>query len=69
VQKVQETFPPALPPEESGVVTSQERANEVAEEGGDPACWLNRVCPACGRLADDDPPTRCPDCGEELRAD
>jgi rubrerythrin len=50
-------------------VTSQERAHDVAEEGGDPACWLNRVCPACGRLADDDPPTRCPDCGEELRAD
>jgi rubrerythrin len=35
-------------------------------EGGDPACWLARVCPACGRLADGDPPTRCPSCGEEL---
>jgi DNA-binding MarR family transcriptional regulator len=33
-------------------------------DGGDPACWLHRVCPACGRLADDDPPTRCPACGE-----
>jgi rubrerythrin len=35
-------------------------------EGGDPACWLRRVCPDCGRLADDDPPTRCPMCGEQL---
>ncbi|RBY77614.1 MarR family transcriptional regulator [Geodermatophilus sp. TF02-6] len=35
-------------------------------EGGDPACWLHRVCPACGRLADEDPPTRCAACGEPL---
>jgi hypothetical protein len=33
------------------------------DEGGDPACWLHRVCPACGRLADEDPPTRCANCG------
>jgi rubrerythrin len=43
-----------------------EGAADPAEEGGDPACWLARVCPACGRLADEDPPTRCPACGEEL---
>ncbi len=35
----------------------------VREEGGDPVCWAERVCPACGRLADEDPPTRCPACG------
>ena len=46
------------------------RADEpVDDEGGDPACWLRRVCPACGRLADEDPPTRCPACGAELEAD
>jgi hypothetical protein len=39
------------------------------DEGGDPACWLNRVCPDCGRLADEDPPTRCAACGAELVAD
>jgi rubrerythrin len=39
------------------------------DDGGDPACWLHRVCPACGRLADEDPPTRCPACGAELPAD
>jgi rubrerythrin len=38
------------------------------DDGGDPACWLHRVCPACGRLADGDPPTRCPGCGAELPA-
>lgn len=37
-------------------------------DGGDPACWLHRVCPACGRLADVEPPTRCPGCGTELPA-
>jgi rRNA maturation endonuclease Nob1 len=36
------------------------------EEGGDPACWLRRVCAACGRMADEDPPTRCADCGADL---
>ncbi|MGY1609781.1 MarR family winged helix-turn-helix transcriptional regulator [Geodermatophilus sp. SYSU D00700] len=39
-----------------------------ADEGGDPACWLHRVCPACGRVADEDPPTVCAACGEELPA-
>ncbi len=38
-------------------------------EGGDPVCWLHRVCPACGRLADEDPPTRGPACGAELRGE
>jgi hypothetical protein len=39
------------------------------DEGGDPACWARRVCPACGRLADEDPPTRCPACGADLPDD
>jgi rubrerythrin len=29
---------------------------------GDPACWMRRVCPACGALADTDPPVTCPQC-------
>ena len=36
------------------------------EEGGDPACWLRRVCPACGGMADQDPPTRCAACSADL---
>lgn len=38
-------------------------------EGGDPVCWLPRVCLACGRLADEDPPTLCAACGAELTGD
>jgi rubrerythrin len=31
--------------------------------GGDPACWLNRVCDACGRFVDDPLAEVCPACG------
>jgi rubrerythrin len=48
---------------------TQPRRQAPGDEGGDPACWVRRVCPACGRLADEDPPTRCPACGEELPVD
>ena len=24
------------------------------EQGGDPACWLDRVCDACGALVEDE---------------
>lgn len=38
------------------------------DEGGDPACWLGRVCPECGLFADEPPPTTCVRCGTELPA-
>jgi rubrerythrin len=38
----------------------------VEERGGDPACWLNRVCPRCGAMTDEAPPTTCPQCRAEL---
>jgi hypothetical protein len=37
--------------------------------GGDPACWLDLVCPECGRFASDedlDSTRRCVGCGAEL---
>ena len=34
------------------------------ELGGDPACWLNRVCDACGRLVETG--DTCPACGAPL---
>ncbi|MFI7675000.1 hypothetical protein [Actinophytocola sp. NPDC049390] len=40
----------------------------MTEEGGESVCWLNRVCPECGALADDEPPTPCPRCGETIPA-
>jgi len=36
---------------------------------GDPACWLRRVCPECGSMADSDPPTTCPVCHADMPAD
>ncbi|WP_019877910.1 hypothetical protein [Sporichthya polymorpha] len=39
----------------------------MSETGGDPVCWLNRVCPECGALRDVDgdgePVTPCHRCG------
>jgi rubrerythrin len=34
--------------------------------GGEPACLLDRVCDACGRMADAAPPTTCPRCGARI---
>ena len=52
-----------------GPVTEESRVPAPDDEGGDPACWARLVCPACGRLADEGPPTRCPACGAELPDD
>jgi rubrerythrin len=59
------------PTGEDASVTTEASGGAAPEpiEGGDPACWLSRVCPECGRLADDDPPTRCPSCGAALADD
>lgn len=32
-------------------------------EGGDAACWANRVCPECGRLNEAARPVVCENCG------
>ncbi|MDQ2726633.1 MAG: hypothetical protein M3Y91_01925 [Actinomycetota bacterium] len=37
-------------------------ATEPDDEGGDPVCWADRVCPQCGTFADRRPPTVCPRC-------
>ncbi len=39
------------------------RGREVAPaEGGDPACWMDRVCGSCGLLLETDSAV-CPRCG------
>ncbi|MEU4807153.1 hypothetical protein [Actinosynnema sp. NPDC023587] len=43
---------------ESGEARGRDRV-----EGGDPVCWLSRVCPECGHLADGEQPAVCPRCG------
>jgi rubrerythrin len=36
----------------------------VTDQGGDAACWADRVCPACGMLDErDGRDGRCPHCG------
>ena len=42
------------------------QANEDDDVPGDPACWLHRVCPSCGTIANADPPTTCPQCHAEI---
>ena len=39
--------------------------SEVTEviEGGDAACWANRVCQECGRLNEAERPVVCAACG------
>jgi hypothetical protein len=34
-----------------------------SDEGGDAACWANRVCSECGRLSSVDGPRTCEACG------
>lgn len=36
------------------------------EEGGEPACWLHRLCPECDAVQDEARPTRCWRCGAAL---
>ena len=46
---------PAAPPEPTG-------------QGGEAACWLDRVCEGCGALPDGEPGARCERCGAERPA-
>ncbi|RAG82531.1 hypothetical protein DN069_27170 [Streptacidiphilus pinicola] len=39
---------------------------EEPEEGGEPACWLHRLCPECDAVQDEARPTRCWRCGATL---
>lgn len=36
---------------------------EELTEGGDPVCWLDRVCDACGAMREDMRAARCARCG------
>lgn len=35
------------------------------DEGGESACWLDRVCPECGRLRERPGPGPCENCGAD----
>ncbi|MFB7469902.1 hypothetical protein [Kitasatospora sp. NPDC056184] len=38
------------------------------DEGGEPACWLDRVCEECGKLRERSGPGPCEHCGDGARA-
>lgn len=42
------------------------RAVDPADAGGDPACWLHRVCVECGLFLEDQAAPRCPRCGTPI---
>jgi predicted Zn-ribbon and HTH transcriptional regulator len=46
----------------------QQAAAATEDRGGDPVCWLPRVCPRCGAMTDTEPPTTCPQCGSDIPA-
>ncbi|WP_195910961.1 hypothetical protein [Streptomyces kaniharaensis] len=39
------------------------------DEGGEPACWLDQVCPECGLLHERPGPGACERCGAEPDSD
>lgn len=46
--------------------TGREAAVPTADIGGDPVCWLSRVCPGCGLFVEDEPPAVCGRCGARV---
>jgi rubrerythrin len=53
--------------EQPGQLSPGARTYDPGEDRpGDPACLLRRVCPACGSVADEDPPTTCPACHADM---
>jgi uncharacterized protein YeaO (DUF488 family) len=39
---------------------------DTEDEGGESVCWLDRVCPECGRLSEGRTARTCPACGAAL---
>lgn len=55
--------------DEHRMAPERAEANDAAEDGGDPACWLAFLCPECGRITEQDVAVRCEYCGAELPVD
>ncbi|UOT02322.1 hypothetical protein MPY17_25585 [Rhodococcus opacus] len=49
------------------MTTHRDEAPPIADPdddlGGDPVCWLDRVCPDCGLFLNDHTASTCPRCG------
>ncbi|MDT2008538.1 hypothetical protein FXW78_37675 [Rhodococcus opacus] len=55
------------------MTTRRDEAVPVGEPdddvGGDPVCWLDRVCPDCGLFLTDHASSTCPRCGSARTGD
>ncbi|MCX5206632.1 cupin domain-containing protein [Streptomyces sp. NBC_00237] len=49
-----------------GMEVGRRPAGPAEQEGGEPPCALDRVCPGCGRLGSEAGARYCAWCGEEL---
>ena len=45
---------------------SDDHPPAASDQGGDPVCWLNQVCPECGLFVEPPMPDTCPRCGSDL---
>ena len=59
------TFAEPASPRLGRTTADTERVRNVDDTAGDPVCWLDKVCPTCGRLNGTDDPT-CPRCGDTM---
>jgi hypothetical protein len=48
--------------------TPDGRAPDAVTEGGDPVCWLERVCDECGAMREDPAAPACARCGTPFPA-
>lgn len=49
-----------------GLAVQGMRKTEPVDEGGEAACLLHRICPACGAVPDGVTPAYCSRCGAQL---
>ncbi|MBY3554856.1 hypothetical protein HGI15_15875 [Modestobacter lapidis] len=63
-----DTGPSAPPPADPSAPRRRSPAGPT-DEGGEAACLLGLVCPACGRVAEQGPAAECPYCGAPATGD
>jgi uncharacterized protein YeaO (DUF488 family) len=51
-----------LPHSQAAVLARLLDTGPGGDRGGDAPCWMNRVCPECGSIAEREPPVSCAQC-------
>ncbi len=54
------------PPVVSEPPAGQPAISWAGDRPGDAVCWLRLVCPACGAMAETEPPADCRQCGARI---